>query len=245
MIDLEHDIHDYVQAAFESVSTSAVKAAVKDARPSPAAVLPRRRIATRSMLVAAAVVVVAVSGMVGFAWLRSSSTEPGVAPTRQPAMQALTAVGPADCSHVTKAGDSIVLAVTVNGGHKICVVQRSDNSSREYFDGKYSGGSFPRPTPPYEGGGWSFGGLGMGKGRFYVLSNLPNNVRSLRLTFCNGKTLELLPLNSSNPRFVAARYLEKLGQPTIQQIDFNGQISTFPSPPTNSCKPSTATTAVP
>jgi hypothetical protein len=244
MTDLEQDIHDYVHAAFQSVSIPVDETEVGAAQVVEAALVPRRHTHAKSKLTLIAAAVVLVTAMVlGFALLRSSPTEPTIAPTRQLAMQALTATGPADCSSVTKTGDTTLLAVTVNGGHAICVTQNG-NSTAAYFDGK-PGGSTSGLTPLGEGT-WSMGGLATAKGRFYDLANLLNNAGSLRLTFCNGKTLDLHPLNSTNPRFVAARYdLRKLGHPSPQQLDTTGRPigdAHPPSPPrrSGSCTPTTS-----
>ena len=158
---------------------------------------------TRAFLVAAAAVVLVTVVVVGFTSLRSTRTDPTVEPARHAAMQALTTTGPADCASVTKAGEANLLSVTVTGGHAICVTQHG-NSTDAYFDGTYGGG-MSGTTPLTDGNGqgvWSIGGLATTNGRFYVLANLLNNAGSLRLTFCNGKTLDLHPLNTTNPKFV-------------------------------------------
>jgi hypothetical protein len=116
---------------------------------------------------------------------------------------AFTSLGPADCTAVQRPGDAILLAVTVQGGHTICVTGR-DNNSTSFLDGTQRATSSHVSQPPV-GTSPTLSDLGVDdRGRPIVLGTLLDNVDQLRLTFCDGRRLTLRPLNDTPPRFVAA-----------------------------------------
>jgi hypothetical protein len=69
-----------------------------------------------------------------------------------------------------------------------------------------------------------FGGIGSIGRRQVLFANLPDNASSLQLTFCNGQTVDLYPLNTTSPRFVAALVdLQRSGYPGNQPLDDTGR----------------------
>lgn len=43
------------------------------------------------------------------------------------------------------------------------------------------------------------------RGQTVVVGNLPDSASLMRLTFCSGQSIDLPPLNTEGPRFVAAK----------------------------------------
>jgi len=138
----------------------------------------------------------------------SATTKP-VAP---PAV-ALRVIGPADCSATTAAGAEVLLAVTVTGGHTICVV-RDDQTIRQFFDGRLGSTSTAGTDSSFTGG---VGTIGR---RLVVLADLAEPATALKLTFCNGDVAMLKALNTDGPPrfFAAAVAADRYGIPVTEPV---------------------------
>jgi hypothetical protein len=144
------------------------------------------------------------------------TTTSKTAPASSPGI-ALAPTGPADCTGVQQLGDEVLLAVTVNAGHTICVTRQGDTTTT-FLDGQQGGSSFTSPATPGLVS-TSFGGIGTDQGRLVYFGNLYDNLDGLRLTFCDGRVLTLRALSSTVPRYVAAIIDTSHGMPSTQMLD--------------------------
>jgi hypothetical protein len=214
MSDLGSQLRDYIDGVADPIRLHETSTIIEGSH-------VRSRHRSRRAVFVAVVAISVVALVTAVIFLRSDTNTTIVSPAHQVPGVALTPLGPADCSRVTNAGETLLLAVTVPDAHTICVTQRA-NMTIAYLNGRetaHSSGITPL------GQGTSFlGGIGTDRGRLIILGNLLNSANSLQLTFCNGQTLDLLPLNTTTPRFVAGAIdTDKYGNPGSQQMDSAGR----------------------
>src|SRR5262249_26324629 len=105
--------------------------------------------------------------------------------------------------------------------HTLCVTQNGQDTF-DYVDGRLNGSS--SGLTPLGQGTWTVGGAKTADDQFLLIGNLLEDASSMRLTFCDGTTLELHALNDRDPRFVAATYdPRQVGVPSPQQFDAAGR----------------------
>ena len=229
MNDLATQLRDYIDGIAEPVQLEEVTNAVTPP------VVRSPRTTQRAVLVAIAAIVV-IALVVGATRLWSSSDDEPVTPAHAPSV-GLVPVGPADCSAVVEPGYTLLVATKLSHGHTACVTQKAETTT-VYFDGRLfvtSTGSaslsqqqaFLSVRPSSNGNSVLFG-------------NLPDAAHFMRLIFCDGKTLELLPINSTSPRFVAAIVnSKKYGSPGSQLLDAAGNAAGPAVPASPPQRPST------
>jgi hypothetical protein len=193
MIDLETQLREYIDGIAEPIPSPAARAVV----PEP---VRRRRGAA---LVAAVVVIVLVVTIVAVALLARSDD----APTRiEPARKAPTAVplkvqGTADCTEVRKPGDTLDLAVVVTGGMSVCITTL-DGRHTVYADGRETLSGGP-PAPNSE----TFGALGTTPdGRTIVFGYSWFGSEGVRMSFCDGTSIDIEPLTNAPPYWLGLAY---------------------------------------
>ena len=157
---------------------------------------------------------------VGASVVASASAVSAVEAHKAQSGVALKVTGTADCSGSAKPGEEIALGVTVTGGHKVCVTHQ-DATWNFFFDGRLGGSSFG-PTSSFTGG---VGTIGR---RLVLLAGVSSPTTALKLTFCNGMTLMLRPLNNAGPQyfFAAAIDDQKYGIPATEPVISPGSLMT-------------------
>ena len=159
----------------------------------------------------------------------------------------LRSTGPGDCNAATPPGDLALLSVAVTGGHTICVVQHAteqgDTATTTFLDGHQGTSDLMRSATP---GGTTNNLLVIGtdQHRIILLAAIPDYADGLRLAYCDGRTLDLSPLNTTTPRFVGAIVDSDAGSTPSTFMLENGKISvgnnyTCPPPTTPSPPPAT------
>ena len=151
-----------------------------------------RRIA---LVVGAAVVLACVIATLVLV-IRSSREQP--LPKAATAPRTLTVIGSADCSALQGPNVRILLPVTLSNGHEVCVTD-DDTTTTVYLDGNrgltFTGGSLNVRA---------FGVIGRAGQGYVIGGDIGLNADGLRITFCNGKTVDLPNVNPGDPAFVFA-----------------------------------------
>ena len=98
-------------------------------------------------------------------------------------------------SHALYGGASVLVAATLSNGHAVCITEDA-NTATVYLDGKFGQSGTVGST--------TFGGVGLVNGRLIIGGSLLTGAEALRITFCDGTTLEVHPVNTGEPRYVFA-----------------------------------------
>ncbi len=222
MNDLATQLRDYIDGIAEPVQLEEVNKTV-----APPVVRSPRTSRRAFVLAIAAIVVIALVVGTTRLW-SSSSNHASIIPAHAPGV-ALVPIGPADCSAVIKPGYTLLVATKLSHGHTACVTQNAETATL-YFDGRPLGTSTSSAPLSQQ---QRFLNVGSDlHGNSVLVGNLPDPAHSMRLTFCGGKTLDLLPINPTSPRFVAAIVNSKTyGIPGSQLLDANGNAASPASPP--------------
>jgi len=155
----------------------------------------------------------------------ASSTE-----HREAASGPLKVTGRADCSEVAKAGDDVLLAVTVAGNHDVCVVEGRAETA-VYLDGR-GGMTWPNGSSVWS----STAGL-LGPSRFLFFTTLDQSA-AVQLRSCAGDRLKVKALEGGSQRFAVAAVTKSFGRFYPVQYDSAG--NRIPGGPTTAriCKTS-------
>jgi hypothetical protein len=187
-MNIDSDLRDYIDGIVDPIAMSEV---TRLHEPSVVTVHTTRR---RAIAIGAVVALICVGS--GFLLLRHLSREPGAHEVSR-APTALTATGPADCTAFQSA--RIILPVTLSNGHAICVTD-DDTTTTVYLDGKrgltFTGGSLNTRA---------FGVIGRAGQSFVIGGDIGLNAQGLRVTFCDGKRIDLPNVNHGDPAFVFAQ----------------------------------------
>jgi hypothetical protein len=244
MIDLDSQLRDYIDGIAAPVPSPAQQVVIE---PTSFRGHARRRRTIAALLVA----IVAFGAVALFLALDrgSGSAPPKVTPAKQPpAALPLTVQSSADCSAVLQPGQAVLLSAVVNRGHAICVIRDGD-SYTTYFDGhvSMSGGLPPSGS---DGSSGQFGGIATDDSRSFAFGNYSPTAGSarsegVRISFCDGLTVDAPPLTSTAPYFFGVEYADELGSPqdAVPLIDGKPQGRAFgqcPPPETSPRQPSRA-----